>query len=89
MSIKQFAVFFLAWVLGCAFILEPAFICPLFTPASMVELAFNGNDTQLGELNIAGGEAAAVESLDYFRVICLLYFGLPAAVYLIAQRKEL
>ena len=40
MSIKRFTVFFVLWVLGCAFVLEPAFIAPLFETSSTLELAF-------------------------------------------------
>jgi hypothetical protein len=89
MSIKRFAVFFVLWVLGCAFVLEPAFIAPLFDTSSTINLAFNGNPAQLGNLDVAQNHTAAVESMDHFRVLCLLYFGLPVAVYLATQWKEL
>jgi hypothetical protein len=89
MSIKRFAVFFVLWVLGCAFVLEPAFIAPLFETSSTLELAFAGNPGQLGGLELNTNSGAAVESLDHFRVLCLLYFGLPVAVYLATQWKEL
>jgi len=89
MSIKRFAVFFILWVLGCAFILEPAFIAPMFETSSTLELAFAGNPGQLGGLELHTNSSTAVESLDHFRVLCLLYFGLPVAVYLATQWKEL
>lgn len=89
MSIKRFAMFFVVWVLGCAFVLEPAFIAPLFDTSSTIDLAFNGDPSQLSGLGLAQNNSAAVESMDHFRVLCLLYFGLPVAVYLATQWKEL
>ncbi|PQJ25842.1 hypothetical protein BSZ31_13640 [Limnobacter sp. SAORIC-690] len=89
MSIKRFTVFFVLWVLGCAFVLEPAFIAPLFETSSTLELAFAGNPGQLGGLELNTNSSTAVESMDHFRVLCLLYFGLPVAVYLATQWKEL
>lgn len=89
MSIKRFAMFFVLWILSCAFIFEPAFIAPLFDTSSTINLAFNGNAGQLGVFDLNANNEAAVESLDHFRVICLLYFGLPVAVYLATQWKEL
>lgn len=89
MSIKRFAVFFVLWILGCAFVLEPAFIAPLFQGGTAIDLAFNGNPAQLGGLSLTENHSAAVESMDHFRVLCLLYFGLPVAVYLATQWKEL
>lgn len=89
MSIKRFAMFFVAWVLACAFVLEPAIISPLFETSSTITLAFAGNPAQLGGLDLANAANAAVESMDHFRVLCLLYFGLPVAVYLATQWKEL
>jgi hypothetical protein len=89
MSIKRFALFFVVWVIGCALVIEPAFIAPLFESASTVELAFNGELVQLGNGIPALSSSAAVESMDHFRVLCLLYFGLPVAFYLATQWKEL
>lgn len=89
MTIKRFAMFFFAWVLGCAFVLEPAFISPFFHASSTVNLAFNGDLTQLGGYEVVPALCAAVESMDHFRALCLLYFGLPVTVYLATQLKEL
>ncbi len=89
MSIKRFALFFVVWVLGCAFVLEPAFIAPLFDTNSTINLAFNGDPANLGGMRVVQDHGAAVESMDHFRVLCLLYFGLPVAVYLATQWKEL
>lgn len=89
MSIKRFAIFFLVWVAGCAFIIEPAFISPWFGSVSTIDLAFNGELVELGNMPLAAAGSPAVESMDHFRVLCLLYFGLPVAVYLATQWKEL
>ncbi|MDP3187488.1 hypothetical protein [Limnobacter sp.] len=89
MSIKRFAIFFVVWVLSCAFFLEPALVAPLFETNATIDLAFNGNPSQLGGVSTVQNGSAAVESMDHFRVLCLLYFGLPVAIYLATQWKEL
>ncbi|HEX4843513.1 MAG TPA: hypothetical protein VFV57_07565 [Limnobacter sp.] len=89
MSIKRFTIFFAIWALACAFVIEPAFITPLFDAQPSINLAFNGPSNTL---DMASGEAFnrnAVESMDHFRVLCLMYFGLPAVVYLATQLKDL
>jgi len=89
MGIKRFLMFFVAWVASCAFVLEPAFIAPLFENSGSVALAFAGDVAELGGITLSSGYGAAVESMDHFRALCLLYFGLPVAVYLATQWKEL
>ncbi|WP_334120855.1 hypothetical protein [Limnobacter sp.] len=89
MSIKRFAIFFIVWVLSCAFFFEPALIAPFFETNATIDLAFNGNPSQLGGVAMDQPGHAAVESMDHFRVLCLLYFGLPVAIYLATQWKEL
>jgi hypothetical protein len=89
MSIKRFAMFFVLWVLSCAFVLEPTFIAPLFETGSIIDVAFSENLAHVGGLGLTEYDTAAVESMDHFRVLCLLYFGLPVVVYLATQWKEL
>jgi hypothetical protein len=89
MSIKRFAIFFVMWVLSCAFFLEPALVAPLFETQATIDLAFNGNPSQLAAMGMVQPGSTAVESMDHFRVLCLLYFGLPVALYLATQWKEL
>ena len=89
MGIKRFALFFIVWVLTCAFFLEPALVAPLFETNTAIDLVFNGNPSDLGGIPATQSNGAAVESLDHFRVLCLLYFGLPVAIYLATQLKEI
>ena len=89
MGIKRFALFFIAWVTSCVFFLEPALVTPLFETNTAIDLVFNGNPSELGGIPATQGNSAAVESFDHFRVLCLLYFGLPVAIYLATQLKEI
>lgn len=77
MTLKQFGLFAFAWLAICAVIIEPAYITPYFDGLSGIELAFNGS--------LAAFHETANTSNDHFRVLCLLYFGLPCAVYLASQ----
>lgn len=52
MSIKRFTVFFVLWVLGCAFVLEPAFIAPLFETSSTLEPGFCRKPRTIGWFGI-------------------------------------
>jgi hypothetical protein len=88
MSLKQFTIFFISWILSCALIFEPAFVAPLFETSSTLAWAFMGNSIQLGEFQLTEHSAATVKTMDYFRSICLLYFGLPISVYLGSQWKK-
>ena len=88
MTIKQFTIFFAIWVLSCSLFLEPTFIEPLFETGTTINMAFNGSTDQLGELELEKIQSVVTESMDHFRVLCLLYFGLPAALYLATQLKK-
>lgn len=89
MSLTRFTVFFVLWILACAFFVEPALIAPLFEGKHTVDLAYNGDLVHLAPLEYNSGNSAAVESMDHFRVLCLLYVGLPLLVYLGSQFREL
>ncbi|HEX4879726.1 MAG TPA: hypothetical protein VFV39_07775 [Limnobacter sp.] len=89
MSIWRFTIFFAVWALACAFIIEPAFITPFFDAPTGVTLAFNGAANTLGMNNGETFNMHAVESMDHFRVLCLVYFGLPVVVYLATRLKDL
>jgi hypothetical protein len=89
MSITRFALFFVLWILACAFFVEPTLIAPLFESKHTVDLAYNGALVQLAPMENNSGYDVAVESMDHFRVLCLLYVGLPLLVYLGSQLKEL
>ncbi len=89
MSITRFAIFFVLWILACAFFVEPTLIAPLFESKHAVDLAYNGNLVQLAPMEYNSGGNAPVESMDHFRVLCMLYVGLPLLVYLGSQFKEL
>lgn len=77
MTLKQFGLFAFAWLAICSVIIEPAYITPYFNGLTGIELAFNGSLPNLGE--------PVNTSNDHFRVLCLLYFGLPCAIYLLSQ----
>ncbi|WP_370263027.1 hypothetical protein [Limnobacter sp.] len=88
MGIKTLSVFFLAWVAVCALVIEPAFVAPFFNAGTSLDLAFNGAVGELGGVQ-SGLGGNAVESMDHFRVLCLLYFGLPVVVFLSTRLKDL
>lgn len=81
MSLKRFCFFVVIWSLACAFIIEPAFISPLFEHTSALELAFNSYQSDANQSALVMSHASTVESMDHFRVLCLLYLVVPALVY--------
>lgn len=88
MTFRLFLVFFSFWVVGCAVVLEPLFIAPLFESShGLIQLALLGDQGQA----IQGLQSPATQgiSMDHLRVLCLLYFGLPVAVYLFSHREAL
>ncbi|MDH4395853.1 MAG: hypothetical protein QE278_09260 [Limnobacter sp.] len=90
MSVRKFVAVLAAWVLVCAWVLEPALISPFFDGLSTLDLAsadmlINASDApQTAAISEA---AQPVISMDHLRALCLLYFGLPAAAYLLSQAE--
>jgi hypothetical protein len=88
MSVRKFVAVLAAWVLVCAWVLEPTLISPFFDGVSTLDLA---SADILMNVSDAPQTAAVSEpmqqamSMDHLRALCLLYFGLPAAVYLLSQ----
>lgn len=82
MSLKRFGLFCLIWTLGCAFIIEPAFISPLFEQQGTLELALNVHQSDVPQTALFTTRGSEVESMDHFRVLVLLYVVVPALVYL-------
>jgi hypothetical protein len=88
MSVRKFVAILAAWVLVCAWVLEPALISPFFDGVSTLDLA---SADMLINISDAPQAAAVTEpsqqpmSMDHLRALCLLYFGLPAAAYLLSQ----
>ena len=89
MSFTRFALFFVLWILACAFFVEPTLITPFFESKHTVDLAYNGTLVHLAPMEYNSGNSAPVESMDHFRVLCLLYVGLPLLVYLGSHFREL
>lgn len=88
MSVRKFIAILAAWVLMCAWVLEPALISPFFEGVSTLDLA---SAEMLHSMSDAPHAAAVSEpmqhamSMDHLRALCLLYFGLPAVAYLLSQ----
>ena len=87
MSLKSFLLFFVAWFIACAWVLEPAFVAPYFEGATTIKLAFSDPVSELQGLQVSESIAHSMGSMDHFRALCLFYFGIPVAVYLASQFK--
>ncbi|MCQ8896120.1 hypothetical protein NQT62_06675 [Limnobacter humi] len=90
MSVKRFVGFWFVWVLACAWVIEPTLINPLFSVQEpSIALAWNSVNSDLGHAGFLTESLHPVESMDYFRTICMLYLGLPLMAYLATQWKAL
>lgn len=90
MSVRKFVAVLAAWVLVCAWVLEPALISPFFDGVSTLDLAsadmlINASDAP--QTAAVSEVTQPVMSMDHLRALCLLYFGLPAAAYLLSQAE--
>lgn len=91
MSVRKIFTLLAAWLLVCAWVLEPALISPYFDGVSSIELV--SADVLSGMSDAASTVSGAMStprelSMDHFRLICLLYFGVPAAAFLLFQEQE-
>lgn len=88
MSVRKFIAILAAWVLVCAWVLEPALISPFFEGVSTLDLASADMLMNLSDAPHAAAVSEPVQqvmSMDHLRAVCLLYFGIPAAAYLLSQ----
>lgn len=88
MSVRKFITVLAAWVLVCAWVLEPALISPFFDGVSTLDLASAEMLVNISDAPHAAAVSDATPnamSMDHLRAVCLLYFGFPAAAYLLSQ----
>ncbi|MFN4329846.1 MAG: hypothetical protein ACK4FF_13320 [Limnobacter sp.] len=70
-------------------VIEPHWVTPAFSGQGLLELALNGVHSDALTTGLSPSQGAAVESMDHFRVLCLMYFGVPLALYLGTHLKSL
>lgn len=90
MSVSKFVAILAAWVLVCAWVLEPAFISPFFEGMSTLDLASAEMLVNLSDAPHASAVSEPMQqvmTMDHLRAVCLLYFGIPAVAYLLSQRE--
>lgn len=89
MSVRKFLTLLGLWVLVCASLLEPLVIAPFFNAASTVELVLAAPAGMVSDLPSAGfAQATDSVSMDHFRLLCLLYIGIPLLAYFLKFQRE-
>lgn len=80
MSVKKILLGLAAWVLLCVVVIEPVIISPLFQQQLGWEFA-QASLASLSDASVTLPAEPSSMSMDHFRVLCLIYFGLPALAY--------
>lgn len=79
MAIIRLMALTMAWFLLCALVIEPFMISPQFADMQSWEVA-QASLQSVSDMQSALLAGPSEISMDHFRVLCLLYFGLPAMV---------
>ena len=88
MSVRKFFTVLCSWMLLCGLVLEPLLLSPWFDQSTTMELVANWAEYAWSDAGPGLAAQPASTSMDYFRLLCLVYLGLPIGLYFVALAKH-